>query len=116
MVVSVSTEPDTRTSYFGIGIGIGIGIGKENPSQFVQAYAPDEFAESLRQITDGEMDVEPTREVGLQDVQQAFGDLASRGRNWRILLLRPAEWSHVATDSARRTQWSLQTTRWEKSC
>lgn len=81
VVVGASMEPDTITPYFG--------IAKEISLQFVQAYSPEEFAESLRRIADGEMDVQPmiTGEVSLRDVQTAFDDLADPERHCKILVL-----------------------------
>jgi threonine dehydrogenase-like Zn-dependent dehydrogenase len=81
VVVGAAMEPDTITPYFG--------IAKEMSFQFVQAYDGDEFAESLRRIADGEVDVEPliTGEVGLEDVGSAFTDLADPERHCKILVV-----------------------------
>jgi threonine dehydrogenase-like Zn-dependent dehydrogenase len=80
VVVGASMEPDAITPYYG--------IAKEISFQFVQAYTPDEFAESLRRIADGEIDVEPmiTGEVGLEDVESAFADLGDPERHCKILV------------------------------
>jgi threonine dehydrogenase-like Zn-dependent dehydrogenase len=81
VVVGASMEPDAITPYFG--------IAKEIVMQFVQAYEPDEFAESLRRIAEGELHVAPliTGEVGLADVGSAFADLADPERHCKILVL-----------------------------
>jgi threonine dehydrogenase-like Zn-dependent dehydrogenase len=80
VVVGASMEPDAITPYFG--------IAKEISFQFVQAYTPDEFAESLRRIADKEIDVEPmiTGEVGLEDVESAFAELGDPERHCKILV------------------------------
>jgi threonine dehydrogenase-like Zn-dependent dehydrogenase len=78
VIVGGCMEPDTIVPYFG--------IAKEVSFQFVQAYNP---AESLRRIADGEIDVAPliTGEVGLEDVETAFHDLADPERHCKILVL-----------------------------
>jgi 2-desacetyl-2-hydroxyethyl bacteriochlorophyllide A dehydrogenase len=80
VVVGAAMEPDRITPYFG--------IAKEAEFRFVQAYTPDEFAETLRQIADGEMDVAPliTAEVGLKDVAWAFGKLSEPEEHCKILV------------------------------
>jgi threonine dehydrogenase-like Zn-dependent dehydrogenase len=80
IVVGAAMEPDTITPYFG--------IAKEAELRFVQAYTPDEFAESLRQIADGELDVAPliTGEVGLEDVAWAFDQLGKPDEHCKILV------------------------------
>lgn len=59
VVAGVCMEPDTVHPFFG--------IAKEISVQFVYAYDPMEFAESLRAIAEGDIDVSPliTGEVGL---------------------------------------------------
>lgn len=81
VVVGAAMEPDAITPYFG--------IAKEISLQFVQAYGPDEFAESLRRIVAGEVDVRPmiTGEVGLEDVQRAFDDLGDPEQHCKILVI-----------------------------
>ena len=81
VVVGACMEPDTLTPYFG--------IAKEMSFQFVQAYEPHEFAESLRRVADGEIAVAPliTGEVALEDVSAAFTDLADPDRHCKILVL-----------------------------
>jgi threonine dehydrogenase-like Zn-dependent dehydrogenase len=80
VVVGGCMEPDMLVPYFG--------IAKEVSFQFVQAYTPGEFAECLRRIADGEIDVAPliTGEVGLEDVETAFHDLADPERHCKILV------------------------------
>jgi threonine dehydrogenase-like Zn-dependent dehydrogenase len=65
-----------------------LGIAKEINVQFVNAYNADEFAESLRAIADGEIDVAPlvTGEVGLDGFGAAFDDLASPDTHCKILV------------------------------
>jgi threonine dehydrogenase-like Zn-dependent dehydrogenase len=84
VVVGGCMEPDVVVPYFG--------IAKELSFQFVQAYTREEFAESLRRIGDGEVDVAPliTGEVGLEDVGSAFADLADPDRHCKILVLPAA--------------------------
>jgi threonine dehydrogenase-like Zn-dependent dehydrogenase len=57
--------------------------------QFVLAYDPAEFAESLRAIAEGEIDVTPviTGEVGLDGVGAAFDDLADPERHCKIVVM-----------------------------
>ena len=64
------------------------GIAKEINVQFVNAYDAHEFAESLRLIAEGEIDVAPliTGEVGLDGVGAAFDDLASPDTHCKILV------------------------------
>jgi threonine dehydrogenase-like Zn-dependent dehydrogenase len=64
------------------------GIAKEINVQFVNAYNAEEFAESLRAIADGEIDVAPliTGEVGLDGVGAAFDDLANPDTHCKILV------------------------------
>jgi 2-desacetyl-2-hydroxyethyl bacteriochlorophyllide A dehydrogenase len=80
VVAGVCMEPDTVLPFFG--------TAKEINVQFVLAYDPAEFAESLRAIAEGEIDVAPliTGEVGLDGVTQAFDDLASPDTHCKILV------------------------------
>ncbi|BBZ11753.1 zinc-binding dehydrogenase [Mycobacterium branderi] len=80
VVAGVCMEPDTVHPFFG--------IAKEISVQFVYAYDPMEFAESLRAIAEGDIDVSPliTGEVGLDGVSQAFDDLADPERHCKILV------------------------------
>jgi 2-desacetyl-2-hydroxyethyl bacteriochlorophyllide A dehydrogenase len=80
VVVGVCMQPDTVHPFFA--------IAKEINVQFVLAYSPDEFAESLRAIAEGDIDVAPviTGEVGLDGVGEAFDDLADPERHCKILV------------------------------
>jgi 2-desacetyl-2-hydroxyethyl bacteriochlorophyllide A dehydrogenase len=80
VVVGVCMEPDTMHPFFA--------IAKEINVQFVLAYGPDEFADSLRAIAEGDIDVTPviTGDVGLADVGTAFDDLADPERHCKILV------------------------------
>jgi threonine dehydrogenase-like Zn-dependent dehydrogenase len=63
-------------------------IAKEINVQFVLAYDPNEFADSLRAIAEGDIDVTPviTGDVGLENVGTAFDDLADPERHCKILV------------------------------
>ncbi len=80
VVAGVCMEPDTVHPFFA--------IVKEINVQFVLAYEPSEFAESLRAIAEGDIDVSPmiTGEVGLDGVWAAFDDLADPERHCKILV------------------------------
>jgi threonine dehydrogenase-like Zn-dependent dehydrogenase len=80
VVVGVCMQPDTMHPFFA--------IAKEINVQFVLAYDPQEFADSLRAIAEGEIDVSPviTGDVGLEDVGAAFDDLADPERHCKILV------------------------------
>jgi threonine dehydrogenase-like Zn-dependent dehydrogenase len=80
IVVGVCMQPDTMHPFFA--------IAKEINVQFVLAYDPQEFADSLRAIAEGEIDVSPviTGDVGLEDVGTAFDDLADPERHCKILV------------------------------
>jgi 2-desacetyl-2-hydroxyethyl bacteriochlorophyllide A dehydrogenase len=80
VVAGVCMQPDTVHPFFA--------ITKEINIQFVLAYDPLEFAESLRAIAEGEIDVAPliTGEVGLGSVGGAFRDLASPVAHCKILV------------------------------
>ncbi len=80
IVVGVCMQPDTMHPFFA--------IAKEIHVQFVLAYDPNEFADSLRAIAEGEIDVAPviTGEVGLDEVGAAFDDLADPGQHCKILV------------------------------
>jgi threonine dehydrogenase-like Zn-dependent dehydrogenase len=56
--------------------------------QFVFAYDAEEFAESLRAIADGDIDVAPliTGEVALEQVGAAFDELATPDEHCKILV------------------------------
>jgi 2-desacetyl-2-hydroxyethyl bacteriochlorophyllide A dehydrogenase len=80
VVVGVCMQPDTMHPFFA--------IAKEINVQFVLAYDPNEFADSLRAIAEGNIDVTPviTGDVGLEDVGTAFDDLADPERHCKILV------------------------------
>ncbi|HET6735667.1 zinc-binding dehydrogenase, partial [Mycobacterium sp.] len=80
VVAGVCMEPDTVMPFFG--------TAKEINVQFVLAYDPAEFAESLRAIAEGEIDVGPliTGQVGLDGVAQAFDELATPAEHCKILV------------------------------
>jgi len=65
------------------------GIAKELIVQYVYGYDAAEFAESLRMIADGGIDVAPliTGEVGLDGVGAAFDDLANPDAHCKILVM-----------------------------
>jgi threonine dehydrogenase-like Zn-dependent dehydrogenase len=81
VVVGVCMGRDTITPFYG--------IGKELSLQFVLGYDPVEFADSLRTIAEGEVDVTPliTGEVGLDAVPGAFAELAHPDRHCKILVV-----------------------------
>ncbi|WP_102141701.1 zinc-binding dehydrogenase [Mycobacterium hubeiense] len=80
VVAGVCMQPDTMHPFFA--------IAKEINIQFVLAYDPTEFADSLRAIAEGEIDVAPmiTGEVGLDGVGEAFDALADPDRHCKILV------------------------------
>ncbi|MGV0835631.1 zinc-binding dehydrogenase [Mycolicibacterium thermoresistibile] len=80
IVAGVCMEPDTVLPFFG--------TAKEISISFVYAYDPAEFAESLRAIAEGDIDVAPliTGEVGLDGIPAAFEDLADPDRHCKILV------------------------------
>ncbi|MCV7410887.1 alcohol dehydrogenase [Mycobacterium florentinum] len=80
VVAGVCMQPDAMHPFFG--------IAKEINVQFVLAQTPEEFAESLRSLAEGEIDVSPmiTAEVGLDGVGTAFDDLADPERHCKILV------------------------------
>ncbi len=80
IVAGVCMEPDTVMPLFG--------TAKEINVQFVNAYDYQEFAESLRAIAEGDIDVGPliTGEVGLEGVGDAFDELATPETHCKILV------------------------------
>ncbi|WP_445163247.1 zinc-binding dehydrogenase [Mycobacterium sp. Dal123C01] len=80
VVAGVCMESDTFHPFFA--------IAKEINVQFSLAYGPEEFAESLRSLAEGEIDVSPliTGEVGLDGVAAAFDNLADPERHCKILV------------------------------
>jgi threonine dehydrogenase-like Zn-dependent dehydrogenase len=79
-VVGVCMEPDTVAPFFA--------IAKELSLQFVLAYTPAEFAESLRSIAEGRANVAPmiTGSVDLAGVPGAFEALAHPEEHVKILV------------------------------
>ena len=80
LIVGVCMEPDR--------IRPMLGVVKELNLQFVFGYEPAEFAETLRRIAEGELDVEPliTGRVGIDGVPQAFSDLTDPEVHAKILV------------------------------
>ncbi|WP_156686353.1 zinc-binding dehydrogenase [Mycobacterium sp. Marseille-P9652] len=80
VVAGVCMQADTVHPFFA--------IAKEISVQFVLAYGPDEFAESLRALAEGDIDASPliTGEVGLDGVGKAFDDLTDPERHCKILV------------------------------
>lgn len=80
VVAGVCMQPDEVHPFFA--------IAKEINVQFVLAQTPEEFAESLHALAEGEIDVAPmiTGEVGLDAVGKAFDDLADPERHCKILV------------------------------
>lgn len=80
VVAGVCMQPDTVHPFFA--------IAKEISVQFVLAYTPEEFTDSLRALADGDIDVSPliTGEVGLDGVGAAFDDLADPERHCKVLV------------------------------
>ena len=80
VVVGVCMEHDTVRPL--------TGIGKELNLQFVLGYSRDEFADTLRGISEGELVVEQliTGRVGLDGVAQAFEDLADPETHAKIIV------------------------------
>jgi 2-desacetyl-2-hydroxyethyl bacteriochlorophyllide A dehydrogenase len=80
VVAGVCMEPDTVHPFFA--------GPKEISLQFVFAYDANEFAESLRAIAEGEIDVAPliTGEVGLDGVGAAFDELSDPDRHCKIVV------------------------------
>jgi 2-desacetyl-2-hydroxyethyl bacteriochlorophyllide A dehydrogenase len=80
VVVGVCMQADTVHPFFA--------IAKEISVQFVLAYDAKEFADSLRAIAEGNIDISPmiTGAVSLEDVGAAFDDLADPERHCKILV------------------------------
>lgn len=80
VVAGVCMQPDTMHPFFA--------IAKEINVQFVLAYTPEEFAESLRALAEGDIDAAPliTGQVGLEGVGAAFDDLADPERHCKVLV------------------------------
>ena len=80
VIAGVCMQADTVHPFFGIAKDINV--------QFVLAQNPDEFADSLRALAEGDIDVTPiiTGEVGLDRVGQAFDDLTDPEQHCKILV------------------------------
>jgi threonine dehydrogenase-like Zn-dependent dehydrogenase len=80
VVVGVCMETDRFEPFFG--------IVKQLNVQFVLAYTPDEFAESLRHLAEGRVDADAliTGTVGLDGVAGAFADLANPERHAKVMV------------------------------
>ena len=80
VVVGVCMEPDTVRPMRG--------VVKELDVRFAFGYDPMEFAETLRRIAEGELDVAPliTGEVDIEGVPDAFRDLANPDDQAKILV------------------------------
>jgi threonine dehydrogenase-like Zn-dependent dehydrogenase len=80
VVVGVCMQADTVHPFFA--------IAKEISVQFVLAYDPQEFSDSLRAIAEGDIDVSPiiTGAVSLEGVATAFADLADPDCHCKILV------------------------------
>lgn len=65
-----------------------MGISKELAVQFVLGYTPEEFAQTLHNIAEGQLNVEPmiTGHVGIDQVPQAFTDLADPEQHAKIIV------------------------------
>lgn len=66
-----------------------VGINKELNLQFVLGYTPEEFARTLHDIAEGDIDVAPliTGHVDIEGVPQAFADLADPEKHAKILVV-----------------------------
>ena len=80
IVAGVCMEPDR--------IEPSLCINKQLDLRFVLGYQPDEFAQSLHNIAEGKINVEPwvTATVGLDGVAQAFVDLGNPEAHVKILV------------------------------
>lgn len=80
VVVGVCMETDHMQPF--------MGITKELTVKFSMAYDPMEFASTLQSIGEGELDVDPliTGTVGIDDVPQAFADLANPDAHAKIVV------------------------------
>jgi 2-desacetyl-2-hydroxyethyl bacteriochlorophyllide A dehydrogenase len=80
VVAGVCMQPDTVHPFFA--------SAKQISLHFVFGYDPGEFAESLRAIAEGEIQVAPmiTGEVRLDEVASAFDELADPDRHCKILV------------------------------
>ncbi len=65
-----------------------LGIGRELSLQFAFGYEPGEFGAALTSIADGKVDLAPwiTATVGIDDIPQAFRDLADPEEHAKIMV------------------------------
>ncbi|MDP1632035.1 MAG: zinc-binding dehydrogenase [Caulobacter sp.] len=65
-----------------------LAINKQLDLRFVLGYQPDEFAQTLFDIAEGRINVDPliTSTIGLDGVAQAFADLANPETNVKIMV------------------------------
>lgn len=65
-----------------------LGIGRELSLQFAFGYEPGEFSAALSSIADGKVDLAPwlTATVGIDDIPQAFHDLANPEQHAKIMV------------------------------
>lgn len=80
-VVGVCMEPDTFLPL--------VAVAKELQFQFVIYYDPAEFADTLRQLAEGEIDASPlvTGVVGIDGVPDAFAALASPDEHAKVMVV-----------------------------
>jgi threonine dehydrogenase-like Zn-dependent dehydrogenase len=80
VIVGVCMQEDRFQPY--------LGIIKEISMQFVLGYTPEEFAETLRMISDGQTDLSDliTGEVDLTGVAGAFDELANPDKHAKIMV------------------------------
>ena len=80
IVAGVCMEPDK--------IEPSLAINKQLDLRFVFGYSPDEFAQTLRDIAEGVLNVAPviTRQVGLSEVAGAFESLARPDSDVKIVV------------------------------
>jgi threonine dehydrogenase-like Zn-dependent dehydrogenase len=80
LVVGVCMQPDNVHPI--------VGIGRELNIQFALGYEPDEFAQALRSIAEGDVDLQPlvTGTVAIDGIPQAFADLANPEAHAKILV------------------------------
>ena len=95
IIDSVLRDAPVGTRLVVVGVCMGddrihpfFGISKELNVQFCLAYDPMEFAETLRAIAEGDLDVAPmiTGEVGLDGVAGAFAARANPEEHCKILV------------------------------
>lgn len=80
VVAGVCMPPDTIHPLYAAAKQINV--------QFVFGYGPDEFADTLRAIAEGDIDVAPmiTGEVGLAELNEAFHNLANPEQHCKIVV------------------------------